>query len=327
MAWRGGASGKGGKGTKGKKGQGKQPAEEKGPDYLKPVDAKWELTKAALRPYASPTGSPFYASQGQSDADFLSLTNLRSKQEPYTTELVNRMGIALSEAGGTLEMFQDLAGKYMADPAQTAQKLGIQAMADLFRTDEGKGLQEAAATFNKHNEEKPKEQADLQAAAHKFLAFLRTDSKAKAAKLRRAAKSSAIIYLTSMMMLQLLALAADPQDWANKMKASKALQPEEVQKWLRKPLDIERLVAAMVASYLNQIQLLQKKKVQTLSDSESPSPPAAAAEEDAGSCSASSSEDKKKRKKDKKSEKSKKSKKAKTSESQEDKEKTEEEEG
>ena len=305
MAWRGGAGSKGGKSGKGKKG--KQPAEDdasvrKEPDYLKPVDARWELTKAALRPYASPTGSPFYASQGQSDADFLSLANLRSKQEPYNTEMVNRMGIALSEVGGTVGMAKELLDKYAADPAATAEKLGIQAVAELFGTDDGKAFQEAAATFNKHNEEKPKAHADLQAAAHKFLAFLQTDSKAKATKLRRAAKSSATLYLTSMALLQLLAIATNPTEWANKMKATKALQPEEVQKWLRKPSDPERLVAALVSSYLNQIQVLQKKTVQNLSDSEGPSPPSVAAEEDAASSSASSSEDKKsKDKKDKKS--------------------------
>ena len=97
MAW-----GKGGKGKKGQKPQKQQKpkADEDEPTYLKAVDPRWNLNKSALRGYASMTGSPFFAAQGQSDSDFLALANiLENKMLPYTTEVTNRLGIALSEAG------------------------------------------------------------------------------------------------------------------------------------------------------------------------------------------------------------------------------------
>lgn len=50
------------------------------------------------------TGSPFYAGEGQADSDFLGLGNIIEKQQPYTTELANRFGIALSVTGSTIGM-------------------------------------------------------------------------------------------------------------------------------------------------------------------------------------------------------------------------------
>ena len=50
------------------------------------------------------TGSPFYAGQGQADSDFLSLGSIIEKQHPYTAELANRFGIALSVTGSTIGM-------------------------------------------------------------------------------------------------------------------------------------------------------------------------------------------------------------------------------
>lgn len=95
MAWR--SSGRVGKG-KGKKGQRKPQPEEadEQPNYLKAVDPRWNLNKAALRGYASVAGSPFYAAQGQTDSEFLALPNILGKLQPYTSDIANRLARAFS---------------------------------------------------------------------------------------------------------------------------------------------------------------------------------------------------------------------------------------
>lgn len=90
--------GKGGKGRKAQ-GQSEEPKVKKA-DYVQAVDARWNLVKGSLRPYASMSGSPFYAPASQSDAEYLSLANVAQRMESHTSEVVNRLGIALSEAGG-----------------------------------------------------------------------------------------------------------------------------------------------------------------------------------------------------------------------------------
>ena len=164
-SWGKNRGGKGGKGNKGKHAKQQMSEDKEELTYLKAVDPRWALNKAALRAYASTTGSPFYAAQSQSDADFLSLGNMLQKMEPYTSELANRLGIALSEAGGTISMGKLLLEKYAEDPTQTGEKLGIQGLAALFQTDAGKAFVEAAAVFNKHDSSAAKTSAALQAAA------------------------------------------------------------------------------------------------------------------------------------------------------------------
>ena len=92
--------------------------------------------------YASETGSPFYT-KGKSDADHLALHNLLSRLNPSTSEACNRMGVALSEAGGTLEMMARFVDKYLvADPKVTLQKVGLQALAEHMNKDSAKQLRE-----------------------------------------------------------------------------------------------------------------------------------------------------------------------------------------
>ena len=320
MAWNGagrrGKGGKGGKGSSEKKHTEKEaPKEAK---YLKPVEARWHITKSALRPFASATGSPFYAGKGQTGSDFLSLRNLLEKLEPFNTETLNRLGVAVSEAGSTVSMGSELLDKYAVEPAEAGAKLGIKGVAELLQSDAGKDFVQAAAIFNKNDETSDKSAAALQTAAARWTGFFLEDPKAKAKAVQRLVKSSAALYLFGMELLQWLAAAQHPQKWAQKMKEKKALQNEKTQKWLRAPSDKDRLAAAIVASWQEQIEPPQKKR-QALSDSEGPSPPSVVEEEAAKSSGEeqdnSSSEAKKKKAKKVKKDKTKQSKKSKKSSS------------
>ena len=312
MAWRGGAGrGKGGKGRKGSKSSESKPTQKEGSatkelEYLQAVQPQWHINKASLRPFASATGSPFYTGRSQSDADFLSIANImENKLEPYASEIVNRLGLAVSEAGGTVSMGSELLEKYAADPAEVATKLGIQGVGELLQSEAGKAFVQAAAVFNRNDETVPKTTAALHAAAARWTDFLLENPKAKAKAVQRLVKSSATLYLLGMELLQWLAAAQHPQKWANKMKGQKSLQNEKVQKWMRAPSEKDRLVAAIVASYQEQIEPPQKKR-QALSDSEGPSPPSVAAdgaESSGGEEKSNSSQDKKKSKKAKKADK------------------------
>ena len=320
MAW--GKPGFGGKGGKGKSGKKQRSADQddgrqEKAEYLKAVDPRWSINKAALRAYASAAGSPFYTAQSQSDTEFLSLNNMLAKMEPYTSEVANRLGIALSEAGGTVSMGAELLQKYAAEPAQTGEKLGIQGVAALFDTDLGKAFLAAAATFNKHREDSPKDKAALEAAANKWIGFLADDPKGKARAVQRMVKSAAKTYLLGMELLQWLAAATDWPGWASKLKPQKGLQPEKVQKWLRQPSEKGRLVAALVAAYEAQIEVQSKKAAQNLSESEASSAPVArsvggrSGSSGKSDSSSSSPSEKKSKKKDKKTKAAKKEKKTK----------------
>ena len=312
MAWRGGAGrGKGGKGRKGSKSSESKQTQKDGSatkelESLQAVQPQWHFNKASLRPFASATGSPFYTGRSQSDADFLSTNNIiENKLEPYASEVVNRLGLAVSEAGGTVSMGSELLEKYAADLAEVATKLGIKGVADLLQSEAGKAFVQAAAVFNKNDETVPKTAAALQTAAARWTDFLLENPKAKAKVVQRLVKSSATLYPLGMELLQWLAAAQHPQKWANKMKAQKSLQNDKVQKWLRAPSEKDRLAAAIVASYQEQIEPPQKKR-QALSDSEGPSPPSVAADgadSSGGEEKSSSSRGKKKSKKAKKADK------------------------
>lgn len=261
MAWN--KKGHGGKG-KGKKPRTQDSDEQ--PSYLKAVEPRWNLIKAALRGYASEQGSPFYAGQKQTEAEFLGLPNILNKMEPYTSEIVNRLGIALSEAGGTVVMGHELLEKYGSTPAETGSKLGVQGVFDVLKTAEGKAFVEAAATFDKNNPA-AKDTAAVQKAAGKWVGFLLDKPKEKAKAMQRLVKSAARSYVLGMEILQWLAAAKSLPEWAKKFKARKELQPDKLQKWLRSPSDKERLIAALVASYQEQVNTAPAKTGQTLSES------------------------------------------------------------
>ena len=308
MAW-----GKGGKGKKGQKPQKQQKsrADEDEPTFLKAVDPRWNLNKAALRGYASMTGSPFFAAQGQSDSDFLAVANiLENKMLPYTTEIANRLGIALSEAGGTVSMGKELLEKYAAAPEEIGAKFGVQGVADLLSSPAGTAFVQAAAVFNKHDNA-PKDQAALQKAAGDWVNFLLDDPKEKAKAVQRLVKSSARAYLLGMELLQWLAAAKTLPEWAKKLKPSRHLQPEEVQKWIRQPGDKARLIAGLAAAYEAQVETQPKRAAQGLSESEASQDSAKSAgggggstdPKGSGSDSSSSAAKKDKNKKKKKSKK------------------------
>eukprot|EP00434_Breviolum_minutum_P044281 symbB.v1.2.039536.t1/scaffold6632.1/size16580/2 len=264
-------------GGKGKKSEGAQPSKKSTEEveYLKAVDARWHLNKASLRAYASATGSP---GAGQTDSDYLSLSRIFERQEAHTTELMNRLGIALSEAGGTVGMGAELLGKYATDPAAASEKLGVAGVVDLLQTPAGQSFLAAASTFNKH-EETSKDAAD---AAVKWVDFFVEDPKSKSQSCAAHGESCC------------QAVLAGHGDAA-------------VQKWMRAPSEKGRLVAALVGSYQAQTEVQQKKK-QTLSDSELSQSSAksvggggASSSGSAVESSSSSSDDKKhKKKKDKK---------------------------
>jgi hypothetical protein len=265
MGWQRSNKGRGGKGKgwQGKDAEQRQTHGKEAQEYLKPVDGRWHLTKASLRPYASQAGSPFFA-QNQKDSEFLSLKSIGAAQQPDTSEILNRMGIALSEAGGTVCMGSDLLLKYAKDSAKASEALGFQA--EMLQREAGRDFVSAAATFNKFDSA-AKTPETLKAAAEKWVKFLTEDTAGKAKLIRRLIRTAAKTYLFGMEVTQWLAAAQDCGSWAKKMKSNKVLQPEQVQKWLRAPSDRSRLAAALVGSYRAQVWTADQRG-QALSDSD-----------------------------------------------------------
>ena len=243
------------------------------PEFLKAVKTEWALAKSALRPYAGPDGSVFFA-RNKSDSKFLDLNNLASHQAPDTTELVNRLGIALSEAAGTFGSGGALFTKYLPDKDTALQKLGLTGVMEELTSDAGVSMLKAATALNKHSPTAKTKKEEIAAAAKDWLAFFDTDSKAKAKKFARLAQASAKLYILSMEALQWLAAAQDKAGWAAKFKTSRPLQPAAVQSWLRKPGSKDRLLEALVESHMAQVST--PKAHDGLSSSSDEGAPAAA---------------------------------------------------
>ncbi|CAE7346844.1 unnamed protein product [Symbiodinium natans] len=248
-----------GKGYKGKGGGARrrsQGSEDEQPKkwerkYLQAVDSKWHFGKANLRAYASDTGSPFYT-KGKSDAEHLALRSLSERLTPATSEACNRMGIALSEGGGTVNMMAAFVDKYLENMEDASEKLGLKALAEGLGKSKGEQLRQVAAFFDK-NFEGDKPTLSVEEAAAAWVTYFSTDSKEGAKPWQRLARSAATQYVFAMEMLQWFALCRDPKAWVEKMKTQKDLQPEAVQKWMRGPSSKERLVEALAKSYLAQV--------------------------------------------------------------------------
>ena len=262
-----GRSGKHGKGSKGQQPSSRGRESEGEAEHLRPVDGRWHLTKSSLRPYASSSGSPFYAARQQSDTDFLSLGSIASALQTWTSEICTRPGIALSEAGGTIGMGQSLLFAYCKDGSAAGEKLGFTGVVEILQTEEGKKFLAAAAAFDKFDDT-AKNAAALQTAAKDWVAFLSTDPKGKAKRLQRMVKTAATTYIFGIEILQWLAAMEHRDDWAAKLRPGKRLQPDKLQKWLKSPSDDGRLREALLAAYSAQVEVRREAKTRQLSDSD-----------------------------------------------------------
>ena len=228
-------------------------------------DLQSKCLKFTARCFAS--GSPFYTARQQSDTDFLSLGTVAKAQQTWTTEICNRPGIALSEAGSTINMGKSLLLAYAAEDATAGEKLGFKGVVDMLESEDGKKFLAAAATFDKFDDS-PKQAAALDTAARAWVKFLSTDTKSKAKRVQRMVKTAAKSYLFGMELLQWLAAMEHRDGWASKMKATKSLQPEKLQKWIRSPSDDRRLMEALLAAYRAQVDVRPEGKARGLSDSD-----------------------------------------------------------
>ena len=297
----------GGKG-RGKTGHGKawkkpsQEEEKAKRTYLAAVKPEWALAKNSLRPYASEDSSPFFTG-GKSDTKYWELGRIREAMAADTAELANRLGIALSESGGTICMGADVL-KTFASGEEGLEKLGFRGAATLLGG--GGGLRDAANVLNKYGTPVARGAPELRLAAETLLDFLEDDPAGKAKTFQRVARSAAKLYLLAVDLLQWLAAAEDKKKWAAKFEDGEDLQPRAVQAWLAKPKDRAKLLAALVASHEAQVKT-QKANARGSSESDE-----AAQEESA--TSSSNSKAKKGKKKKKKSKKDKKNKQKKAAE-------------
>ena len=128
------------------KGRGK-----KGPEktWARP-DPGERFPKFSLSPYATAQGSPFYLQRASKEKELLSLASIAAGRQPRNSEhTCLRLGLALSESAGTVEMGAEaMAGFLGDDPA--AVKQGFQQLAEFFASSEGKDFAAAAATLNKN---------------------------------------------------------------------------------------------------------------------------------------------------------------------------------
>ena len=108
----------------------------------------------------------------------------------------------------------------------------------------------------------------MDTAARAWVKFLSTDTKSKAKRVQRMVKTAAKSYLFGMELLQWLAAMEHRDGWASKMKATKSLQPEKLQKWIRSPSDDRRLMEALLAAYRAQVDVRPEGKARGLSDSD-----------------------------------------------------------
>lgn len=174
---------------------------------------------------------------------------------PYATEHCGRtahtclrIGLALSESAGTLEMgAQAMAGYLGDDPA--AMKQGFRKLAEFFASSDGKDFTAAAAALNKNADSPPSSEHDVEEAVEKWCQGLDV-LKENAKNMRRVAKSSARTYLFTMDILEQLAFHLHPSEVLQQVDQE---SPVLEAKFLKKPQDKKQKQKALVAAYLKQV--------------------------------------------------------------------------
>ena len=122
-----------------------------------------------------------------SDAGHLALRNVLDRLSPNTAEACNRMGVALSEAGGTINMMADFVDRYLSDPVKCLQKLGLDNLAADMDKSKAKQLRAAAQVFYRNFAgDKPK--LSLAEAAAAWVDYFSTDGKEEAKSWQRLAR-------------------------------------------------------------------------------------------------------------------------------------------
>lgn len=232
---------------------------------------KWKFFgKYALSAYPDETGSPLYIGDADSEAAFLGKGKIVATRSNENTEMMNRIGFAISMGASSFEAGIEAIDKYVPDvlgdaDVEKLQKCGLASVKEILGTEDGKAFVKAAGTLNIGTKKKPTEDAVKEAIAA-YVNFLKDENGQKRKALSRVAGFSARLYLMSMTMLEHLDLHEHKKKWCKGLSGKLSASARA---WKAEPADADKMSAALVAAFLNKVQQNKApKKKRNLSDDE-----------------------------------------------------------
>ena len=228
-------------------GKGKWPSKSQGGEATEPftgrIWSRYQFNKMILRASAGPGGTAFQSADQSSSTNknvaddvFLGRKNLKKLLSPDTSHLLRRPGVGVSEIAGSVQAGLDVLQNF-----DDAGFLDLRAMFDAG----GEELAQAWKTINTEGKEQRKA-AEVEEAFKVVFGFLSDSAEPIQESLVKATVAAARTYLMGASLLQLQAAVTDLDWWAESVPSAASECPE-LEKWQKKPQDVQRLAKAMGA--------------------------------------------------------------------------------
>lgn len=224
------------------------------------VDPAWSVAKYSIRPSLDSTGGPFYGAE--TSWEYLSTKNmLRKVIACGSHEACNRLGVALSSGGSTIQHGSNYILRYLGHVNETdgirdedfLQSTGLLDIVRVLQEPDGLQWREAMEFFNEASDAERTDEM-VHEHARRWLRFVQDRSETLLPAFRRLAIASSKLYIYSMEAVVQLTLAGDIANWQNHMRPTGRWQVPAVHRWLSaEPADSNALVDALAESYLEQV--------------------------------------------------------------------------
>lgn len=263
------------------KGQGKQ--KDNTEDKNKTVPKFMFFAKQVLAAYPDREGTPFHMGPSEDEGEFFSKGGILRTRNKNNCELYHRLGMALClGASSFAEGFKALA-KGVPDThdllttdelrqkiGKPLQASGMSELHKIFGDDDGKRFIEAVQVLNAGTDKKPAEKR-VREAIGIYVDFINSKGAGMRKALSRTATASAKLYLMSMTLLEHVDFHDNRKGWAKRIQDVDK-QPRAVRRWIREPMDDDKLKAALVEAFMEKIKsnkTSKGKKKKNVMDSES----------------------------------------------------------
>ena len=199
------------------------------------------LSKRTLQPYVQ-NFSPVYLPKGVSERKKYKLNEFRKALDADSSELCRRLPFGLSMTASSMAEMSLFLQENQEDVKTT-----IDALKTMFDSEIGTSFYKALATMNS---KVPDFALNAEEAVAAWWAFMKDDADNKQKTLREALMASSRIYLGAHAMLECLALADQPSEWAQKIDPVR-LQAKAVRAWKKDPESESKARSAMEQTLRN----------------------------------------------------------------------------
>ena len=212
------------------------------------------LSKRTLLSYVQ-NDTPVYLPKGVTERKKYKLAEIRKELDADNSELCRRPRYGLSMTASSMSELH----RFLHDNEEDV-KANIAALKELFHGANGTSFRKALVAMNVKDEETA--ELDAKEAVAAWWTFMEDEAGDKQKVLRQALMSSSRIYLGGFAMLECLALADRPSEWAEKIDPVD-LQLKAVRAWASEPKSASKARKAMEELLKEDSRQKEKKKKRT----------------------------------------------------------------